>query len=77
MPRFYFDFENGSSTIDDEGGEYPDVQAAYKEALMALGEYARDFTRNAAEGRLVVRIRDEQGIVLEVVATIEAKLVQK
>jgi hypothetical protein len=73
MPRFYFDFENGGNTIDDEGAEFPNVEAAKREALTALGDVAREFVRSNDEGRVLVRVRDGEGPVLELMATFEAK----
>jgi hypothetical protein len=77
MPRFYFDFENGGTTIDDDGEEFPDIERAKIEAITSLGEFAADFTRKGIEGRLAVRIRDQQGPVLEVTAIIESKPFRK
>ncbi|WP_063993409.1 DUF6894 family protein [Bradyrhizobium sp.] len=39
MPRFYFDVHHvGGIIIDDEGIDLPDLRAAGKQALVALGE---------------------------------------
>jgi hypothetical protein len=78
MPRFYFDFHgDDGSTIDDDGAEFPNIAAARKEALVALGDAARDFTRRYSEGRLSICVRDGEGLVLEVLATFEAKLIRR
>jgi hypothetical protein len=77
MPRFYFDFEDGGLAIDKEGEEFADVDAARKEAVVSVGQYAMDFTHRGTEGRLAVRVRDEQGPVLEVTAVIETRPIRK
>jgi hypothetical protein len=77
MPRFYFDFEDGGLTIDKEGEEFADVDAARKEAVVSVGQYAMDHTHRGAEGRLAVRVRDDQGLVLEVTAIIETRPIRK
>jgi hypothetical protein len=74
MPRFYFDFhEDDGSTIDDDGTEFPNIDAARDEALVALGDAARDFARRHSKGRLSVRVRDGNGPVLEMSATFEER----
>ena len=77
MSRFYFDFDDhGGTTIDTDGEEFPDIDAAKREALEALGDAARDFARLGAEDRLSVRIRDAEGAILEVSATFETRLIK-
>jgi hypothetical protein len=72
VPRFYFDFYDDDGTGTDEVGEdFPSVEDARKEAMAAIGEAARDFSRN--EDRLTIRVRDSSGQVLEVSATFEVK----
>ncbi len=79
MPRFYFDFDDGGggSILDNEGEELPDVDAAQREALAALGNVAREYTRHSADGRVSVRVRDDQGAVLQVSATFETKPIRR
>ena len=77
MPRFYFDFDNGGTFIDEHGAEFPSIEAGRKEALKALCDAARDYTRDGLEGRLAVRIREGDRPLLEVSATFEAKLLGK
>ena len=73
MQRYYFDFEDGVSTIDEQGTELPGIEVAKREACLALGDLTKDFMqRECGAGRLVVRIRDDNGPVLEIAATIEA-----
>jgi len=42
MPRYYFNIEDGHTTIDNEGSEHPDLQAARQEALVTSSETLRD-----------------------------------
>ena len=42
MPTFFFDHEHYT---DDEGEAFPDADAAAREALLALGDVARDHAR--------------------------------
>jgi hypothetical protein len=77
MPRFYFDFhDHGGTTINNDGEEFPSIEAAKKEALAALGDSARDFARRYSEGRVLIRVRDGRSAVLEVSATFEARPVK-
>jgi len=72
MPRFFFDFDGANGTTRDEDGEeMSDMEAARHEAMAALGEAGRDFTRQGADGRLVINVRDDRGPVLSVSATFE------
>ncbi|WP_434057374.1 DUF6894 family protein [Bradyrhizobium japonicum] len=50
-PHFYFDFsrDDGPPEADSVGEELPTVQVAKKEAMRALGDLARDFSRRASE----------------------------
>jgi hypothetical protein len=42
MPRYFFNIEDGHTTIDNEGSEHPDLQAARQEALVTSSETLRD-----------------------------------
>ena len=76
MERFFFDFhDDDGTTIDDDGEEFVNIEAARKEAVAALGDAARDFARHHAEGRLVICVRDGEGPILEVSATFENTLI--
>jgi hypothetical protein len=74
MPRFYFDFDDhGGTFIDKDGEEFADVDAAKREAMAALGDAARDFWRSSPGGRLAISVRSEEGPIVELSATFEAK----
>jgi hypothetical protein len=46
MPRFYFNFISpGHYTMDEVGGEFPDVEAAYLDAWQAALELVIDMLR--------------------------------
>jgi hypothetical protein len=38
MPRYFFHVMDGQATIDEDGTELPDVDAARKEAIRIAGE---------------------------------------
>ncbi len=63
MPRYYFDFHDGAEvTMDDEGTELPDMQAARDEATETLLSVAKDaLPPNGKARQLSIRVRDEQG----------------
>ena len=42
MARYYFNIDDGHRTIDNEGSELPDLQAAREEALTTSGDTLRD-----------------------------------
>jgi hypothetical protein len=78
MPRYYFDFQDAESvTIDETGEELPTIERARKEALRAVGEAARDFSRQRGAGVLAVEVRDDSGPILRVSATIEITALSK
>ena len=68
MPRFYFDFLDGSIfDRDDEGCECRDLLHARNEALATLGATARDELRDGCEGAeraFQISVRDTAGAVL-------------
>ncbi|KQQ33232.1 hypothetical protein ASF58_24185 [Methylobacterium sp. Leaf125] len=64
MPQFYFDFQNGTSRIDDEEGvELEDLETGRREALRTLGEVAREALSKGDEQTLRASIRDANGHV--------------
>ena len=78
MPKFYFDFDDdGETFIDKDGEDFADVAAAKREALAALGDAGRDFCRRSTGGRLAIFIRNDEGPIVELSATFEAKPIEK
>lgn len=65
MPRFYFHTEDGSSCLDDDGMELPDVTAAKIEAVRAMAELLRDKAPNFWDERsLKLIVTDKAGLIL-------------
>jgi hypothetical protein len=79
MPKFYFDFQDddgGGGETDDVGAVLPTVDHARKEAVAAIGDAVRDFSRSYCEGCLRILVRDTDGPVLEVSATLETRAIR-
>jgi hypothetical protein len=65
MPRYYFDsLDGGPVLLDEEGLELDGIEAARREALSGLADFARDLVPNAKQGRMSVHVRDEVGNVV-------------
>jgi len=59
MPRFYFDLrEDGTYSPDDEGLEFPNLDAAEREAATAAACIARDRLPNGKSREIVMEVRD-------------------
>ena len=57
MPRFFFDVrENGTFSPDEEGLEFPDLDAAEREAAVAAS--AIDRLPNGKSREIVMEVRD-------------------
>jgi Domain of unknown function (DUF6894) len=50
MSLFFFHVRNGSTTLDGDGVEFPDVEAARREAIVACGELLRDVPVGVLKG---------------------------
>jgi len=62
MPRFYFDTREGSKFIpDDEGLEFPNLDAAEREAAEAAAEIGRDRLPSGDTRDVTVEVRNEHG----------------
>ena len=63
MQRYYFDFHDGVEvSLDQEGTELSDMQAARDEATETLLSIAKDALPPSGKAReLSIRVRDEQG----------------
>lgn len=73
MPRYYFDtFDDDNVVEDDTGLECPDLNAVKEQASLSLTELARDVLRGSLKRRLIVKVHDGQGPVLEARLTFEA-----
>ena len=62
MPRFFIDTSDGATPlIDNEGREFPDSQAARKDALSVLSDIAREEMPDGDERTFSVSIRNISG----------------
>jgi hypothetical protein len=62
MPRFFFDFDDGSMIVrDDEGTDLPDVAAARREAYEMVAQVAADSVPGETPVSLHVVVRDDCG----------------
>jgi len=79
VTTYFFDFAaNGTTSIDEEDVELPDVETVHDQALQALTEAARGAVVEGAMGpRFSVHLRGEAGPVLEVTAVFVSKIFRK
>ena len=70
MTRYYFDVRDNDGLIpDDEGLELQTLAGVEEEAARSLAEMARDAVLGADEAanyKMAIEARDEQGLVLRV-----------
>jgi hypothetical protein len=60
VPRFYFDIRDGDQFIrDDEGLDYPNIEAARDAATAALAEMAKEALPGAERYHIAIEVRDE------------------
>ena len=65
MPRYFFNVHDGSSTIDNEGTELPDIFAAQEEAIHLSGELLREMGGKFWNGEeWSLDVTDETGRIL-------------
>lgn len=65
VPRYYFDMTAGGLCgRDEEGSDFPDLEAARREAVGALPEIARFSLDKGNDKSVAVKVRDEKGAVL-------------
>lgn len=77
MPLYFFDTRDNDDFIeDDEGLEYPDLEAVKVAAAKALAELARDVIPGSLKRKLSVEVRDALGPVLVAVMTFEAVILR-
>lgn len=66
MTRYFFDIRDGDSIApDEEGLEFPHVEAAQEEAAHSLADLVRDKIRDQPYCHMAMEVRDEAGPVLE------------
>ncbi|GJD66062.1 DUF6894 family protein [Methylobacterium frigidaeris] len=62
MPRFFIDYEDGAQSLrDDEGEEYPSLEAARNAAIAALPDVGREAPPQDGKRTFVAYVRDEWG----------------
>ena len=65
MPRYFFHVHDGSSTLDSEGTELPDIFAAQEEAILLSGELLREMGGKFWNGEeWSLEVTDEAGRIL-------------
>jgi hypothetical protein len=65
MPRYFFHVHDGSSTIDSEGTELPDIFAAQEQAILLSGELLREMGGKFWNGEeWSLEVTDEAGRIL-------------
>ena len=76
MAQYFFDLRSGGIfSLDEEGMELPDSEAAHDVALDALVDAARDaVTEGSIDQRFAVEVRNGTGPVLEVGAVFHSKI---
>lgn len=62
MPRFFIDYEDGDQSLrDDDGDEYPSLEAARDAAIAALPDIGREAPPPDGKRTFVAYVRDERG----------------
>jgi hypothetical protein len=62
MPRYFFDTDDGTRSIEDnEGLDLVGVEEAQVEAHRALADMARDVVPGGSQRTMMVRVRDRRG----------------
>jgi len=65
MTRFFFDTFNGKSWMTDDVGLECEAEIAREHAQSELADLARDELPNGDQLVLAVRVRQEEGVLLE------------
>jgi hypothetical protein len=74
MNRFFFDIRRGDQVLADaEGTECRDSGVAAREAMIALGEMARDEVRTSTSVRMAIIVRDSSSREIAI-ATLNCEL---
>ena len=77
MPHYYFHLYNDIVALDEEGGEFPDLEAAYANGIKEAREAMLD---TVAAGRINlshwIDIADEAGAVVATISFREAVAVE-
>jgi hypothetical protein len=69
MPRYFFDYLDGTRAYpDDEGTEFSSLKQARAEALRAIGGIAKDEMPGRESRDFQISIREDEGPVIMVVS---------
>jgi hypothetical protein len=72
MGRFYFDFRDDTVVSrDDDGEELSSAAIAHDVALKTVGDAVKDMTRSSSQGRIEIQVRDGQGPIFKVLASVQ------
>ena len=79
MAMYFFDFRSGDIvSMDDEGLELTDIDAAHTRAIQALADALENvFMQGRQNQHIAVDVRDDAGPVLEVTAVLGSKILRK
>ncbi|KJC60055.1 hypothetical protein UP10_15395 [Bradyrhizobium sp. LTSPM299] len=78
MTRYFFDIREGESVApDEEGLEFPHVEAAQEEAARALADLVRDKIRGHPNNYMAIEVRDNDGPVVEAKFVWELRPIRK
>lgn len=73
MPRYFFDFFDGTQQPDKEGCELPSADVAKREARQTLAQILQEEVDFAQAFRLSTKVRDASGhVVLEATVTMDS-----
>jgi hypothetical protein len=62
MPRYFFNIHYGDSSLDTQGAELPDNEAAWREATLHAGELFNDIDGKFRPGRQwQLEVTNEEG----------------
>jgi len=74
MARYFFDFRDAEGFARDEVGQDLDaIDAVRRAAVTAAGEAMRDATLFGREGHIAIEVRDGNGPIMTVEATVAVK----
>ena len=79
MAMYFFDFRSGDAvSLDVDGVELLDAEAAHREALQALADAISDAVLPGQQGQdFAIEVRDELGPVLKITAVLGSIVIRK
>lgn len=77
MALYFFDTRDNDEFVeDDEGHEFPDLEAVKIQTAKSLAELARDVCPGSLKRQLTIEVRDDEGPVLVANMTFEAVILR-